>query len=98
MLKSSLRMSSSVSAGNTTGGLPNARRSERFTRQPMGSEGTFRIHDPVSRGNGTVPFCTSRHAAISRERLPRHDQRLEAGDHVEQLLVDATLALTMERV
>ena len=36
------------------------------------------------------------HCLDWRESLPRSDQRFEAGDHIEQFLVDATLAQTME--
>jgi len=58
MLKSSLRISSSVSGGKTAVGVPEARRIERFTRQPSGAEATFSVHDPASRGAGTITFCT----------------------------------------
>ena len=67
MLKSSLRISSFMPEGNTTGGVPNAIRIERFTHHPSELEATFKRHDPTSIGNETVSFYTHliRHSQLA---------------------------------
>jgi hypothetical protein len=59
MLKSSLRISSSVPQGNTTGGVPNILWIERFTRRSIEIEATFDRNHPTASGNETVSFWTS---------------------------------------